>query len=311
MLKTTIKKAFENYKKDLGLGRILAVIAFFNLFIFFFVFISYKYLLLQSLIPIILGLSFYYFKDEIIKRGPLIVFFANIGLVVCFAVLNYFLIGTIDSIAGELPRYDQVLSSIDVFLFNRPVADVIYLKTKVFGKYQPFFYDLVQFSYMVYFFLPLLAGHLYWSKLPHKYKHLMGRMLASYTLYFTINFLFYLVVPVSGPQDYIPGLFHEEELPLTDFGKSMHLIVKDARTTFIDCFPSGHTGVALLSTIWLYKIQHPLKKASAILAILIVLATLSLRYHYLTDVIAAIPLAIFCYRFSEKIIPSRIYQNKL
>ena len=60
-----------------------------------------------------------------------------------------------------------------------------------------------------------------------------------------------------------------------------------------DCFPSGHAALSWIAAICALRLAPRWGRAATVAAVLITLATLWLRYHYLVDLIAAIPLLLF------------------
>jgi membrane-associated phospholipid phosphatase len=59
-----------------------------------------------------------------------------------------------------------------------------------------------------------------------------------------------------------------------------------------DCFPSGHTGTALLVLVYAFRFVPRFFRIMLLPAIGLILATLVGRFHYLTDLICAVPLVM-------------------
>ena len=163
-------------------------------------------------------------------------------------------------------------------------------------------YDMMMLSYMLYYLLPIYGGAILYQELKSKNKYKISRYVASFVLFFLINFFCYLLVPITGPQFYWEQDF-TTALPLTDFGQTLWQMVRDGQTTFIDCFPSGHTGIAILTNLWFFKINHHQRFLMSFIGLCIVSATLAMRFHYTIDLAMAIPLALVSYKLSGLVFP--------
>ncbi len=307
MFEHKIQKAWDNYLSDFGLGRIILFICFFNLFILFLGIVITGELLHFSIYPVVLSLVFYFIRPRIIKLRPVIIFLLNTIPITITIVLNYYLIGEFDRMARGLERYDLWFSNFDIELFGLPVASAIEEIWKN-CKYSFLYYDLIQTAYLTYFIFPIYGGILYFRLLDKKRKYKIGRYCSSIVIFYSVNYLFYLLVPVAGPQYFLRDYF-ESSLPLSSYGQYLHTMISVGQPTFIDCFPSGHTGIALLVTLWLFRIHHKQRYISLLISICMILATLSLRYHYTLDVICAFPLALICYKLGHILIPIDVYRR--
>jgi len=308
MFEYKIQNAWDNYIRDFGLGRIILFICFFNTFLLFLgVYLTGK-LLLLSLYPILLSLVFFFIRPKLIKLKAVYIFLINTIPITISIILNYYLIGQIDNMTKGLFRYDYWFSDIDIYLFNGPIANKIELFWSGV-KYSFLYYDLLQLSYLSYYLFPIYGGVAYYRLLDEKRKYKIGRYCSSVVIFYSLNYLFYLIVPVSGPQFYNSEMFLSN-LPFSSFGLFLNELVSSGQPTFIDCFPSGHTGVALLITFWLFRIHHQQRYASLFVSCLMILATLSLRYHYTLDVLCAFPLAIICYKLGHLLVPIDVYRRQ-
>jgi hypothetical protein len=309
MFQYKIQEAWEQYKLDFGLGRILLFLAFYNLFLFFISGILFGNFMKVALYPVITAFIFYFLRPTLIKLPPKLLFWLNgVPIAIC-TILNYYLIGEFDRSVGGLKRRDAIFSNFDDSLFNGPASSIFQTTAEVLGTTGSLFYDFMMLSYMSYFFLPFLGGILYFNTLKPQDQHKIGRYFFSIVLYFGLNFLFYLAVPVTGPQYWLQDSF-TDPLPLTIFGRMLWSLVNDGQTTFIDCFPSGHTGIAFLVTIWLVRINHPLRFLFIGTTAFIIMATLAMRYHYTLDLLCAFPLAYFCHRVAWVFIPVEIQKSR-
>jgi hypothetical protein len=308
MFEYKIQNAWDSYISDFGLGRVILFICFFNLLLMFLGILMTGYLLVLSLYPIGLSLLFYFLRPQIIKLRSLYIFLINTIPITITIVFNYYLVGEFDRLAQGLIRYDEWFSSIDQSLFGKQIAILIQDFWKE-NSFKTVYYDLIQTAYLTYYIFPIYGGVLYYRLLDEKRKYKIGRYFSSMAIFYSVNYLFYLIIPVMGPQFYHRDLF-QNTLPLSSYGELLHSIVSTGQVTFIDCFPSGHTGIAILVTIWLFRIHHQQRFISLLVSILMILATLSLRYHYTLDVLSAFPLALICYKLGHILIPIDVYRRQ-
>jgi hypothetical protein len=310
MFEAKIQKAWEDYQKDMGLGRMLLWLAFYNLFLFFlsgFVFNGFQ---LLALYPVGVAFIFYFLRPKILLLDHKVLFALNIVPVGISVILNYYLIGEFDRAVGHLTRRDAIFSSFDEYLFGGPVSFLFEDMATSMGLLGNLLYDLMMLAYMSYFLLPIYGGILYFRMLDRENSYKVGRLFFSVLLYFGLNFILYLVIPVTGPQYWMRDIYLSP-LPLTDFGHFLWGLVNNGQTTFIDCFPSGHTGIAFLVTMWLFRINHPHRFFLALTTLFIIMATLAMRYHYTLDLLCAFPLAYFCHRAAWFFIPVDIRPEHL
>jgi len=308
MFEYKLQRSWEKYREDLGLGRISLFVSFFNLFMFLFSLLFYGEMKIQFLVPIILGLLFSFFNTQItsLKNGYKLLI--NIAFLAFIIPYNYSLTGVIDELGQGLLRYDEFFSRFDQSLFGAPVAN--YIQNLIGdGLFATFYYDWIQTSYMFFYIFPFYGVLVYYSRLKSSNKYKVGRMFSSVGLYFCLNYFLYIVVPVTGPQFHIPSAF-TAALPFSQWGLFLNSLISNGQPTYIDCFPSGHVGISLLITIWFHRMKSRHFYFSAFMAISILLATISLRYHYTLDVVCSVPLVLFCYKISRIIIPVPVFRRK-
>ncbi len=299
-----VQRAWDDYKKDFGLGRLMLFIAAFNALFFFLSGLHFGEFRILALFPSIMAMAFFWFRPKLLQLPAGYLFVVTCFMLGLITGLNYTLIGQFDQMAGGLKRLDQFFVNFDLWIFGMHAAFFTERIWQALGEFQFLIYDFMIISYYSYFLLPYIGAAVYYTALkPHQYAHI-GRYLISVALYFQINFLFYLIIPVTGPQYFLSGEF-SRELPFSSLGLSLYQGVQNAQSTFIDCFPSGHVGISFLITVWLLRLKHPARWIFLVLSLGIIMATLSLRYHYLLDVLASIPLAISCYALSYLLVPLR------
>lgn len=215
---------------------------------------------------------------------------------------NYFLIGRLDRIAGGFERYDEFFLNFEKSLFDSTLGMQIENFVGQFGGFGQFQFDLMMISYFLFYLFPYIGALRFYRQLRHDKKYIIGRFLASLTIFHSLNYLCYLLVPVTGPQHYVPYMY-TEKLPFSMVGEKLHEIIHFAQNNYIDCFPSGHLGSTLLVAFWMFRIKDQIRYPMLFMTVMIALATMTLRYHYLLDLVFAIPLMGLSYFLGKKLIP--------
>lgn len=303
MFEWKIQKGWEEYRRDFGLGRIAMATSIFNTFLFALSYFMVGSLLLEAIYPVLFSLIFFFFRDRISNLRPLTIFIINAIPVTITILLNYVLVGLLDQLSGSLTRLDQTFVDFDQWLYSMPVASFIKIYSfKIFGGLQWLYYDYLQISYMTYYLFPFLGGFFYYSQLSERNKSKIGRLVGSVAIFFNFNYIFYLIVPVTGPQYFVESM-KELSLPMSSVGEFFNNFIYQSHPNFIDCFPSGHAGISILITIWMFKIKNHYRYVFLFFCLGMIQATIGLKYHYTLDIIAAVPFAAFCYWLSYKFIP--------
>lgn len=166
------------------------------------------------------------------------------------------------------------------------------------GKVFTEFFQIMYFSYYLWGFL-LMALGIYWVRKDYKENHLY---LMSFTCTwigaFTLNYLFYMIVPVVGPEITLSGRY-KNPLEGIWIAPWIHRFIDDNHTTLEDCFPSGHVALSWVTAFLALRVLDGLGRILVFCAISVTLATIYLRYHYIVDVIAAIPLVWLAMKWGE------------
>ncbi len=151
----------------------------------------------------------------------------------------------------------------------------------------PWLTEFLQVVYSLFVPAVLLVAALLWRR---------GR-LAAFRYYaflislgFLASYVGYVLVPVRGPRFLLAGLQHFELHGLWLFGWLQQTLDR-LESAHYDCFPSGHTELTLLAWWSSRQISMKLFRAYSVYSILIVFATVYLRYHYTIDVFAGAALA--------------------
>lgn len=107
------------------------------------------------------------------------------------------------------------------------------------------------------------------------------------TLGFLASYALYFVVPARGPRIFLDGLQTQPLMGLWLFGllrNGLDLL----ESPHYDCFPSGHVEMAILAWWTARRISSRLSAIYLSYTVLIVLATVYLRYHYTVDLLAGV-----------------------
>jgi membrane-associated phospholipid phosphatase len=141
------------------------------------------------------------------------------------------------------------------------------------------FLNLIYFSYV--FALPGTALYFYLKK----EKAIFRRIMMGYLTLMLMGIASYLLVPACGPEIFLASQF-TRGLDGHMISRGVDYVIRVGRVSY-DCFPSLHVAIQLLVSFYLFNYRRKLFIPAIIYVALMCLATLYLRYHYLTDVIAA------------------------
>jgi PAP2 superfamily protein len=151
----------------------------------------------------------------------------------------------------------------------------------------PWLTDVLMVCYYGHFVWPLAFGvMLYFTGR----RDAFDEYLLGLSLFFAFNYVCYALVPAIGPRYF---LFHEFSGPLrgvwaTPWLDSVMRMPPFAR----DCFPSGHTGGALLVLAYAWRFERRFFRVMLLPGLGLILATLVGRFHYATDLMCAVPLVM-------------------
>jgi membrane-associated phospholipid phosphatase len=154
--------------------------------------------------------------------------------------------------------------------------------------------EILQVAYASYFIIMFVVGlELYRRKDKNCYvDYTFTLMLGFFTSY-----IGYLVVPAVGPRftlhdfsqldNELRGLFFA--IPIRDFINSAESIPKSGAGAWLlaqrDAFPSGHTAMTLISLFFARKYKIASRWYLYVAGVLLIMATVYLRYHYVVDLI--------------------------
>lgn len=166
----------------------------------------------------------------------------------------------------------------------------------------PWLTELLQISYVSYYFLMLAVGIELFARKDHQN--------FSYVLFvivygFFLSYLGYLAFPAIGPRftlhDFgalnteLPGLWLTNGL--RDFVNAGESIPKGSVDAMMhaqrDAFPSGHTQMTLISMYFAHHFRLRSRFVIDIFGILLIISTVYLRYHYVVDLIGGLAFMLF------------------
>jgi membrane-associated phospholipid phosphatase len=198
---------------------------------------------------------------------------------VFFVIVIYELLGGI--IPYLRPEVDDLLMKIDLALFG--VHPTIWLER----FFVPWLADILALAYAAYYFIPVVLIFIlyFWGK-EEEFSMTICTLLLGYYL----SFVGYVTMPTIGPRFTLASLYN---VPLQGgvMSESLINILNAIEGTKMDCFPSGHTQMTLISLWFAFVYRRPLFWIYLPLSIVLIFSTVYLRYHYVIDVAAGFAFA--------------------
>jgi membrane-associated phospholipid phosphatase len=108
---------------------------------------------------------------------------------------------------------------------------------------------------------------------------------------FLVSYIGYFLVPARGPRFILRDLQHAPLQGLWFFGLLQSTLDRLESAAY-DCFPSGHTELAILAWWGSRQLSNRVTKFYFAYALCIMFSTVYLRYHYTVDVLAGALLAL-------------------
>ncbi len=190
---------------------------------------------------------------------------------------------------GILIQIDQVLLGRDPSLWLESIS-------------APWLTELLQVSYLVYYFLPfVLLGILYSRR--HVTIEESGPTMSSgeafdlcivaLLLSHYLAFVGYMVMPALGPR-FAQASQYQTELTGLLLAEPIRHLLDTLEGIKRDAFPSGHTSAALICLYYAFRFAPRLSRYALPAVGLMILATVYLRYHYVADILGGAILAVLC-----------------
>jgi membrane-associated phospholipid phosphatase len=202
--------------------------------------------------------------------------------------------------------YDRLLIAIDHTLFG--VDPTVWLTRFA----NPFLTEVLQIAYSLFYVLFIVAG----VELYRRQDLSQFRRFGLTVVYgFLLSYIGYLFLPAVGPRftlhDFsridmdLPGLALTPYLrwfvnicESIQAGASNHGALASAQR---DAFPSGHTMLTLITIFLAYKFRLRVRYGILTAGVLLIFATVYLRYHYFIDVAAGVLLVFPCLLTADRI----------
>jgi len=147
--------------------------------------------------------------------------------------------------------------------------------------------DVLSLAYSSFFFLPLsLVIVLAWRHDPA-----LQRVTAVLALTFLVSYTGYFLVPAYGPRATV-AKHRWESLPHGLVGGKLRVALDELEATKTDAFPSGHTMATLATLICARRRARDVYDVLLPIGSLLIAATVLLTYHYLVDLLAALPFLV-------------------
>ena len=152
----------------------------------------------------------------------------------------------------------------------------------------PLLTEFLQIVYSLFVPAVLWVAWLLWRR-----KHLAAFRFYSFLIAagFLASYIGYLLVPARGPRFLLKDLQHAPLRGLWLFGLLQSTLDRLEQAHY-DCFPSGHTELAILACWGSRQLSHGFGRLYAAYTVCMVFATVYLRYHYTVDVAAGAFLAL-------------------
>jgi membrane-associated phospholipid phosphatase len=226
---------------------------------------------------------------------------ASFPLVVFTYKQLYYLIGPIH----QRRDYDRLLMAMDGMLFR--VNPTQWLARWA----NPCLTELLQIAYSLFYVFFVAVGlELYQKQDLSQFRHFRFTVVYG----FFISYLGYFFLPAVGPRftlhDFsridaeLPGLLLTPALRwFVNIFESIHPGVSNGVALAAaqrDVFPSGHTMLTLVTVVLACKYRLKIRGPILVAGMLLIFATVYLRYHYLVDIVAGALLALLCLRTSDR-----------
>jgi membrane-associated phospholipid phosphatase len=153
--------------------------------------------------------------------------------------------------------------------------------------HHPLLTEFLQAAYTLFIPCVLLVAAILWKKGKYRDFRYYAFLVA---LGFLASYIGYMLVPVRGPRFFLAHLQHFPLYGARMF-HGMQRVLDNLEAAHFDCFPSGHTELTLIAWWSSRRISAKLFAAYSVYSLVIVFATVYLRYHYTIDVFAGAVLA--------------------
>jgi hypothetical protein len=179
------------------------------------------------------------------------------------------------------PRtYDAELETLDRALLGREVQAALYSL-----PLPAWIADVLTVAYSTFFFLAIVLAVV----LAARRDPFLPQVTAAVVFTFVVSYAGYFVVPAYGPRTTVAQQRYLS-LPPGLVGEHLRDQLDHWEKTKTDAFPSGHTMVTLAVLFCARRRYRPLYNVLLPIGSLLIAATILLTYHYVVDILAAVPL---------------------
>ena len=146
--------------------------------------------------------------------------------------------------------------------------------------------EFLQVCYASYYFLPLIAGGQIMARCGTR---ALASSIGMISVAFYASYASYFIFPAVGPRFFPP--FDEGLGGYWAFAGIRHFL-GNAEGRMHDCMPSGHTAITLMTLLYAWRVHKPTFWSILPFAAGLVFSTVYLRYHYVVDLIVAVPFTV-------------------
>jgi membrane-associated phospholipid phosphatase len=158
------------------------------------------------------------------------------------------------------------------------------------------FSEFMDFGYFTYYpMFPVVGSLLYASR----DKAVFRRLMLSSVLMYLISFTVYIGFPCEGPRRALPGFVSP---PAGYLFSWLVRLIQGGAGVHGNALPSSHVGLAVLCTLFAYRWKPRLGAILATCAALICAGAVYDGYHYVSDVLAGVIVALTSYRLGSLIV---------
>jgi len=168
--------------------------------------------------------------------------------------------------------------------------------------------EILTVSYFSYYVLPTLSVIVFYFMYKTDRQFVRKYVLAIVTGWYAA-FIFYALLPAAGPDMAFPEHYKVPLQGLSPFTNYyLDVLFKYLREDSVrNTFPSMHFGILLITNYFAYGFSKKYFFLCTLpLGILLGIATVYLRQHYLVDLIGSLPIAVFSIYISKKFPPQRL-----
>ena len=145
--------------------------------------------------------------------------------------------------------------------------------------------DALTLAYSTFYFLPVALLLL----LAARHDRYLPQVVAAVAITFVVSYAGYFAVPAYGPRTTVAQQRYQSLPGLV--GDHVREKLDQWEKTKTDAFPSGHTMITLAVLYCARRRNRTLYNVLLPFGSLLIVATVLLTYHYVIDVLAAVPLA--------------------